>query len=420
MNSKLRYWPACIGIALLFVCACGGGDSGASPDAGPVSAPPCEGPTPPADCQSQCTSDSSCRSGFYCGAEALCTADCTPAGNQCGSGEICNSRGKCERGTGGGPSNGNGDGGTCARVQVETNIIPPIVQLLIDHSGSMNQNFGGGNSRIEAVDEALLDNGRGVVGRLESQVKFGATLYTSEDGAPPCPTLTSVAPSINNFESIEDSIGGLLRDSRLGEDTPTGESVRQVANQLPVAEEGEQRVIILATDGEPDTCSDPDPQDENNDAERERREQVARDVSVSAIEDAHDDLDIDVYVLSVGDDIRDFHMQEMANVGIGLDRDNGNAPFFVANDPEELVNALNQIVGIARGCRFSVEGEIQDPQAGTVELDGQLLDFGTDWILVDPSTIELIGAACDAFLSSDVAALNAEFDCDAVELPDLD
>ena len=224
----------------------------------------------------------------------------------------------------------------------------------------------------------------------------------------------------NNFESIEDSIGGLLRDSRLGEDTPTGESVRQVANQLPVAEEGEQRVIILATDGEPDTCSDPDPQDENNDAERERREQVARDVSVSAIEDAHDDLDIDVYVLSVGDDIRDFHMQEMANVGIGLDRDNGNAPFFVANDPEELVNALNQIVGIARGCRFSVEGEIQDPQAGTVELDGQLLDFGTDWILVDPSTIELIGAACDAFLSSDVAALNAEFDCDAVELPDLD
>ena len=51
------------------------------------------------------------------------------------------------------------------------------------------------------------------------------------------------------------------------------------------------RILVLVTDGEPDTCADPD-----------SHGQPARDRSESAVQDAFDD-DIQTFVLSVGDAI---------------------------------------------------------------------------------------------------------------------
>jgi hypothetical protein len=71
--------------------------------------------------------------------------------------------------------------GDCVDVQVQVEPIIPTLVLLVDQSGSMTSNFGG-QDRWDAVYETLMDPADGVVASLESSVRFGLTLYTSENG----------------------------------------------------------------------------------------------------------------------------------------------------------------------------------------------------------------------------------------------
>jgi hypothetical protein len=54
--------------------------------------------------------------------------------------------------------------------------------------------------------------------------------------------------------------------------------------------------------------------------------------------------------------------------------------------------------------------------SGTVTLNGQPLTFGTDWILVDPTTIRLQGAACDTLKTTSTPDIVASFPCESVLL----
>ena len=88
-------------------------------------------------------------------------------------------------------------------------------------SGSMTADFGG-QDRWSAVYETLMNPGDGVVALLESQVRFGVTLYTSEDGndGPECPILTSVEAAPDNRAAIDMEYG----PANPNDETPTGES----------------------------------------------------------------------------------------------------------------------------------------------------------------------------------------------------
>jgi von Willebrand factor type A domain len=386
-----------LGALTVALGACGsvtGGD-GNSPAA------PCEGP----GCGKPCSSDSSCSIGYHCGSAEECTAECTQGGSECGSDRHCDTRGYCRDGEGE-PTN---DAGVCPSIRVNVEPVIPTVQLLIDHSGSMNVDFGG-DIRVDAVREALLDPNDGIVVTLQSQVRFGASLYTSDDGNqnPPCPTLSGVGPALDNFEDIEQAIADDLQVDRLGEDTPTGESLEAIAESFPPAQGNDRRIIVLATDGLPDTCTLPDPDNETEQAQANRR-------SEDAAKRVFDDFGIEIYVLSVGEDATLSHLQRVANAGVGKDFDDPDeAPVYVANDKGELIAAFNSIIGGARECSFSLNGTVTDPAGGTVTLNGEKLEYGTDWDLVGSSTLRLLGESCDTYLNSTAAELEAEFECDSI------
>lgn len=375
-------------VALL--AACGGSTRGVGP---------CDGIGDPA-CNEPCVVDDDCPVGFHCGNLGTCTAECDVLGNGCDPGQSCDTSGHCFDDTSG------TDGNDCPSVTVSPMPRIPTVQLLIDQSGSMTQAFGG-TDRWNAVKQALI-SGNGVITTLQDQVVFGASLYTYQQGTDPvCPRITKTPTrALNNGGAIT----SLLNGAAPAADTPTGESIQKVIEDFqanpPAA--GSVPVILLATDGEPDRCADPDGHDAQS-----------RQMSVSAAQSAYT-AGIRTIVLSVGNDVGDDHLQAVANAGAGQDPASGTADFYKANNPAELSAALSSIITGILSCEFDLSGEVDTTRAaeGIVTLSnnggncaaGGTLTHGTDWELVDANTIRVLGGACDA-LKAGTCTMQATFAC---------
>jgi hypothetical protein len=146
-----------------------------------------------------------------------------------------------------------------------------------------------------------------------------------------------------------------------------------------------RKVLVLATDGEPDLCADGDD------------EEGGRMRSVEEVQAAFD-LGVTTYVISVGNDVGEQHLRELANLGQGFPMDDATDRFYRANDAASLAQAFEDIVNGVRDCVFTLDGMVKGTGSdGSVTVDGAALPFGdpNGWRLNDPSTVELTGKACD-------------------------
>jgi hypothetical protein len=111
------------------------------------------------------------------------------------------------------------------------------------------------------------------------------------------------------------------------------------------------------------------------------------------------------------------HLQDLANAGTGTPSGN-NAPYYVANDPAQMVSAFDTIIKGVRNCRFSLNGTVAagKEDTGLVTLDGQPLAYGDPdgWRLMDGKTLELQGTACSTFKEADKPTLDASFGCGGI------
>jgi hypothetical protein len=290
------------------------------------------------------------------------------------------------------------DAGECARARVELSPTTPTVQVLVDRSGSMTRSFGS-TDRWRATYRTLMDGTTGLVARMQDDVRFGLTTYSARDNVQPCPNLHTVAPGLSNYASIDQ----MYRQLSPLEDTPTAPSIDAVRTLLAGVTEPGPKIIVLATDGEPDTCAVPDP----DGLPQAKADSIAAAQAAKA-------AGIDLYVISVGGDVSTAHLQDMANAGVGLPVGGAqNAPFYRALNPGELVAAFDQIITGVRTCTFALNGTADPGQAaqGTVTLDGVALEYGVGWELTDPSTLALIGAACDAVMAGGQHVIEAQFSC---------
>ena len=368
-------------------CNCAGG-------AGP---PPCESPDPPAGCGVPCADagTAACDVGFFCGADGKCTAECELGSDvsRCADDEVCSTEGRCI------PMEDGRDATTCADVTLMTNPTTPTVLLLIDQSGSMDDPFDTG-TRWSVMRSVLTDPATGLIYTLESVVRFGLALYTGDVGM--CPELIQVPPALNNAMAIDTVYQG---ENPLSE-TPTGESIDAVVPGLVAFAEPGPKIIILATDGEPDTCAVPNPQ-------------MGQPEAVAAAMNAHA-MGIDLYMIGVGlGSVSMAHMQDMANAGVGLPVGGAvNAAYYEVGTQAALVAALSAIVGGVISCTLDLNGMIDPSMAGTgsVTIDGMTIQFGDPdgWDVVDSDTIILQGAACTTLGDGSPHTVEATFPCGVI------
>jgi hypothetical protein len=165
-------------------------------------------------------------------------------------------------------------------------------------------------------------------------------------------------------------------------------------------------VIVLATDGEPDTCAVPDGDG-----------QGAREVAVKAAQDAFQ-AGVFTFYISVGNEISEQHATEMANVGQGYKRDEQTPRFYRANNQQELVSAFDKIVAGVRSCAFSLDGAVKvgRESEGVVTLNGTPLVYNdaNGWRLSSPTTVEVLGSACETIKNDMTVSLSAHFPCGVV------
>ena len=373
--------------------------------------------------------------GSVGGCDPAVDQDCHALGESCKSDAECDS-GSCSGGacvsvapSGGGGSGGSdelfsaddlkndrpGEDPTCVDLDVSFQRITPTVMLLIDQSGSMNQSFENGKNRWQTLRETLTDPQSSLLKKLDTSVRFGVTLYTSNGGfgsnpdAPRvCPVLQSVGIQIDNFDSISSFLNlkknGAYVYGPAG-DTPTAESVNAVVKTLRAYPEEGPKSIILATDGDPDTCKDPNA----NDSE------ASKQLSVDAVTHAYE-AGFPTHIISVGNEVTASHLKALAVAGSGGD---SNAVAYTALDTSALVAAFDAIIGSVRTCDFTLEGTVTAANAprGKVVLDGQELTFGdaNGWEMPDTQTVRLQGTACEK-VEANAGGISMKFPCDAISI----
>jgi hypothetical protein len=396
-----------LGLAVL-MAACGGHKSFDSLCADQVPAP--------AACNTACdpssgTGDATCPSGFHCAAAGKCDTLCTPTGNECGNGYSCTTDGFCQ-------SAGDGDDAppvdaNCPTVQFTAKPVTPSIQLLIDRSGSMLDDFadkdrGGAPptdtsdpEKYQTVQDALIGT-QGVVTQLQDKVYFGGTLFSGDPNVT-CPALKSVGRALNNQTTLSTLISTNRPLPKAS--TPTPDSINAVTMDFmtnpPPA--GSPPVIVLATDGLPNQCGG------NNST-------TTQSVNAAKNAFAHG---IKLFILGVGTvQNATQHFQDMANAGQGVQPGQPNAKAYMATDPTTLAAAFDEIIRGVVSCDLKLDGGSVDPgtaQSGTVTLNGMPLTYGTDWTVDnDGVTLHLLGTACDTLKSSTNPMVNATFSCGAI------
>jgi von Willebrand factor type A domain-containing protein len=296
----------------------------------------------------------------------------------------------------------------CVDITRSYSSVPATVLLLIDQSQSMSFAFGG-STRWSVLREAVVDPDVGLLASLDPNARVGMMLYTGRGGFNNplgCPLITQVSADFDNVEAVRETYRAA--EPQRGGDTPTGESITQAAAALSNITTASPKYILLATDGEPDTCAQPKPS--------EGLPQALEAASAAFAQG------IRVFVLGVSDGLDAWRVQQLANAGAGKDPNlvygvdaEAEEPFSASTDPRELAGQLRGIIGDVRSCTIELGARVGTeglPQ-GQLVLDGQPLanDRRNGWTFVDANTVRLNGAACDKVLA-DGQRLEVRFPCE--------
>jgi hypothetical protein len=313
---------------------------------------------------------------------------------------------------GGGGAGGSGTGplptgdANCGIETSGTSREPADVLLVLDRSGSMNQSISG-----ECYCDASLAGRQGTVcpdtancsarwtsltsavsATLDATpgINWGLKLFSS-GGSNACSVSTTVEVAISSSSAgaIQTQISGTTPSGN----TPTATAVTNATAYLKTVKDQSNKVILLATDGEPNcgagarNNSDPDVQG-----------------TIDAITAAKN-AGFSVYVVGIGPSVG--NLDNFAEAG-------GTSKYFPATSPQDLAQALSDISKAVATCNFTLSKTPPDPSNVAVYLDKNLVpkDAANGWSFgANSQSVVLNGSTCDKVMSSASSTVQVLFGC---------
>jgi len=309
-----------------------------------------------------------------------------------------------------------GDGGqafqadanvTCVRTSPMTANVPPDILILLDRSGSMNEDLNGtmcpngcgANSKWSIATTTL----KSFLPTVEGIVNWGLKLFATPDNVCIVSSTAEIPPQINNAAAIN----ARLMTTDAGSSTPTTVALMNAATYLKTLADSSPKFILLATDGVP-TCgtaacapgvNSTGMADQCDDAN-----------AIAMVKTVHD-MGFPTFVLGIGTSQApgDGTLSQMAING-GYPR-NGTPAYYPIDKAQDLQDAFQTITGMVSSCFYTISPALTDGQRLTgVKADGVALS-PSDYTISGNSGVQLIGQACDDVTSGKIKRIDVQVDC---------
>ena len=339
---------------------------------------------------------------------------------------------------------GDAPSGPCGAQSIPAVAHPPNISFVIDHSGSMGNDFAGtGLSKYETARLAL----QRVLKAVGHRIKYGATIFPGLDGATECEPgdeLMKVAPGDPPSYARAGKTGPRLRDlltrlsiADVGGGTPVAATLQQSLTSLGPLEG--TTYVVLITDGAPNcngdlmcgtsacipsierlrvdavdcssvNCCAPTPQ--NPTANQACVDEQATLDAVQALSNAG----ISTFVVGMpGSEPYEQLLNRMADVG-GTAR-TGATKYYPVTDTAALENSLISIAAsVAISCEIPLDYAPPDRDFVNVYFDDVLVqsDPNDGWQWTADGQVAIRGAACEELMAGSVLEVEIFAGCKTV------
>ena len=290
----------------------------------------------------------------------------------------------------------------CGNVPFAVTIPPPNLLILLDRSGSMNEDAsgasnGGANSKWSLMTAAIKQ----VVAQTETSINWGLMLFGNDSSCGVATTAT-VPPMIGNASAIISAIDQTTAQSA----TPTTKGELAAGKYLSTFADPGRKFILLATDGQP-TCGLP----RNSGADPDDPAAIQAVADVAAME-------IPTYVIGIAttnNATADATLNSMADKG-GQARPT-TPKYYPVSTTADLVTALGAIKSQVMGtCTYPLgkPDDNADLDKTSVMVEGASIpkDDPNGWHF-DPgmSSITFSGTVCADLLAGKATKVQILYGC---------
>ena len=284
--------------------------------------------------------------------------------------------------------------------------IPPDVLVVLDKSGSMdNQADGtscsggcGASSKWAQVTNAINK----VVGQTQANVNWGMKLFaTSIDG---CDVSTGVEVAVGPMNGA--AISTLIMENSPGSRTPTQQAEAAGAAYLATLTDKRPKYLLLATDGLPNCGPNAASPTDDNSMGAEQAVVAARAAGFPT------------FVIGIGQTMAEATLTRLALQG-GVPQVGGATAFYQVSDTTQLVTALGTILGSVT-CVFDLPAPTQTRETTSniaVFVNGTAFPqdtghaSGWDYHGAEMKQIQIYGPTCDGLMGGKVASVSVQFIC---------
>jgi hypothetical protein len=268
------------------------------------------------------------------------------------------------------------------------------VLIVQDKSGSMNDPPStGGASKWSQVTSAI----DGAVMSTQAAIYWGLKFFPSDNS---CGVNNGV--DVNVATSNYNAIHNALSQRSPGGSTPTAHAMLSAGQYLAGLQDGNNKYIVLATDGLPNCAG----------GVASAADDAGAEMAVSTVAG----MGIHTFVIGISTDaMSDATLNQMAQNG-GEPRPSGPPYYYLANNQADFSTAMMTIAGQVVSCTFALTQVPPNPSLVTVQADGVDVprdtthmngwDFGPGMM-----SIILYGTYCSRLQAGMIMNVSATFGC---------